>query len=248
VENRVIEMNGLKGKTAIVTGSDKGIGLGIAEELHRQGANVVVSSRSLKDCEKVCQRLGKNCLAIKCDVSKRSEVREMVEKTVKKFGGLDILVNNAGIYPYKSFAELDEGTWQKTMDVNLKGVFYCTQEAVAEMKKGGRVINISSIAAKVGFAQLAHYCASKGGVDGLTRALAIELAPRKITVNSVCPGATETPGTGRISQNKETAKSIPLGRVGKPADIAALVAFLASDEAAYITGQSIAADGGWTTQ
>lgn len=128
----------LKGKTAIVTGARQGIGLGIARKLHSLGSNVVVGDISLEDCKRVCRKLGGRFLAVKCDVSKREEVREMVRKTVEKFGKLDIIVNNAGIFPEKMLLELDEETLKKTIDINLKGVFYCTREAAKVMGKGGQ--------------------------------------------------------------------------------------------------------------
>jgi 3-oxoacyl-[acyl-carrier protein] reductase len=242
----------LKGKTAIVTGSRRGIGLGIARKFHSLGSNVVVSDLSLKDCKKICRELGGRCIAVKCDVSNRDDAKEMIKRTIEEFGKLDIMVNNAGIFPNKGFFELEEDMWEKTIDINLKGVFNCTQEAARVMGKGGRIISISSIASHIGFQGLSHYCASKAGVDGFTRAVALELAGKGITVNAVCPGLIETPGVADTFKDpeflKKTLEGIPLGRAGKPEDIANLVAFLASDEAGYITGQTIVIDGGWIIQ
>jgi NAD(P)-dependent dehydrogenase (short-subunit alcohol dehydrogenase family) len=185
-------------------------------------------------------------ISIACDVSKKNEVDALIEGTIKEFGQIDILVNNAGIYPYKPFLEMAENDWDKVLDINLKSVFLCSQAASKVMKPGSKIVSISSIASFVGFPNLTHYCASKGGINSFTRALALELAAKKINVNAVAPGAIETPGA---SMNEETKKAtlplIPAGRIGTPIDIGRAVAFLASDYADYITGQILAVDGGW---
>lgn len=239
-------------KTVIVTGSRRGIGKGIAIALAKEGCNIVVSDIDQKDCEEVAEemkKLGVKALGIKCDVSNKAEVEELFKKTVKEFGKLDILVNNAGIFPFISFKDMKESDWDKVLDVNLKSVFLCSQEAAKIIPEGGRIITISSIASVVGFEGLVHYCASKGGIDAFTRALALELAPKKITVNAIAPGAIDTPGAS-VSSNEEVRKQtiamIPLARMGQPEDIANAVLFLASDKANYITGQIIIIDGGWT--
>lgn len=241
-----------KNKTAIVTGSRRGIGKGIAIALAKEGCNIVVSDIDQKDCEEVAEemkKLGVKALGIKCDVSNKAEVEELFKKTVKEFGKLDILINNAGIFPFVPFKEMKESDWDKVLDVNLKSVFLCSQEAAKIIPEGGRIITISSIASVVGFEGLVHYCASKGGIDAFTRALALELAPKKITVNAIAPGAIDTPGAS-VSSNEEVRKQtiamIPLARMGQPEDIANAVLFLASDKANYITGQIIIIDGGWT--
>ncbi|MBN2884320.1 SDR family oxidoreductase, partial [Patescibacteria group bacterium] len=162
---------------------------------------------------------------------------------------IDILVNNAGIFPFKPFLDMTEADWDKVMDVNLKGTFLCSQAVAKQMKTGGKIVSISSIAAYVGFSGLTHYCASKGGIVAMTRALALELADKKINVNSVAPGAIETPGasTGMTPElKKQTEAMIPWGRMGLPEDIANAVAFLVSDQADYITGQTLIVDGGYT--
>lgn len=241
-----------KNKTAIITGAGQGIGYGIALALVKEGCNVVVSDINQATCDKAAQDfsgMGVKALGIKCDVSNKAEVDNLVTKTIENFGQLDILVNNAGIYPFKPFGQMTEADWDKVMDVNLKGVFLCSQASINAMKAGSKIVNISSIAAFVGFEGLTHYCASKGGVSSFTRALALELAPKKININAVAPGAVETPGaTGSSSEEvkKQTVAAIPLGRMGLPEDIANAVVFLASEKADYITGQTIIVDGGWT--
>jgi len=244
----------LKGKVAIVTGSRRGIGYGIVLALAKEGCNVVVSDMDQKDCENVVKEIekkGVKGLAVKCDVSNKPEVDELIAKTMKKFGRLDILVNNAGIYPFVPFLDMTEDNWDKVLDVNLKSVFLCSQAAAKVMKPGSKIVSVSSIASFVGFPGLAHYCASKGGINGMIRALALEMAPKKINVNAVAPGAIDTPGASQHSSEdvkKQTIAAIPWKRMGIPEDIANAVVFLASDRSEYITGQIIVVDGGWTIQ
>jgi len=241
-----------KNKTAIITGAGQGIGYGIALALAKEGCNVVVSDINQATCDKAAQDfsgMGVKALGIKCDVSNKAEVDNLVAKTIENFGQLDILVNNAGIYPFKPFGQMTEADWDRVMDVNLKSIFLCSQASINAMKAGSKIINISSIAAFVGFEGLTHYCASKGGVSSFTRALALELAPKKININAVAPGAVDTPGaTGSSSEEvkKQTVAAIPLGRMGLAEDIANAVVFLASEKADYIVGQTIIVDGGWT--
>jgi NAD(P)-dependent dehydrogenase (short-subunit alcohol dehydrogenase family) len=239
----------LQNKVAIVTGSGQGIGLGVALVLAKEGCHVVVSDLNPETSKKASaeiQKLGVKSISVACDVSKKTEVDRLIDATIKEFGQIDILVNNAGIYPYKPFLEMTENDWDRVLDVNLKSVFLCSQAASKVMKPGSKIVSISSIASFVGFPNLTHYCASKGGINSFTRALALELATKKINVNAVAPGAIETPGA---SMNEETKKAtlplIPAGRIGTPIDIGRAVAFLASDYADYITGQILAVDGGW---
>lgn len=245
-------MINLENKIAIVTGAKQGIGRGIALMLAKAGVKVVVADLDIAECQKVCDEIKKNggqALAVKCDVSKKKDVDNMIDVTVKEFASLDILVNNAGIYPFVPFDKMTEADWDKVIDINLKGTFLCSQAAARVMSEGGRIIDISSIASVVGFAGLVHYCTSKGGVNAMIRALALELATRKITVNAVAPGAIETPGaSGSMNDDviKQTIAAIPLARVGQSADIAGAVLYLASDLASYVTGQTIIVDGGWT--
>lgn len=240
----------LENKTAIVTGARRGIGKGIAIALAKEGCNVVISDIDEKDCEAVAEevrKLGPKALAVQCDVTKKEEVENLFSKTVEEFGQLDILVNNAGIFPFVPFAEMKEEDWDKVMNVNLKSIFLCSKEAAKVLPEGGRIVNISSIASFVGFEGLVHYCATKGAINAMIRALALELAPKKITVNAVAPGAIDTPGASAPEeQKKQTIAMIPLARMGQPEDIANAVVFLASAKSDYITGQAIIVDGGWT--
>jgi NAD(P)-dependent dehydrogenase (short-subunit alcohol dehydrogenase family) len=245
----------LKNKVAIVTGSRRGIGRGIVEAFAKEGADVVVSDIDQKDCEDAAKEIAKKfkvkTLAVKCDVSNKKEVDDLIQKTVKKLGKIDILVNNAGIFPFVPFLKMTESDWNKVLNVNLKSVFLCSQAAAKVMKPGSKIVGISSIASFVGFAGLTHYCASKGGMNGMTRALALELAPKKINVNAVAPGAIDTPGASQVSteeSRKQTIAAIPLARMGTSEDIANAVVFLASDKADYITGQIVVVDGGWIIQ
>jgi 3-oxoacyl-[acyl-carrier protein] reductase len=242
-------------KTVIVTGAVQGIGKGIALRFAQGGYNVVVADRNLAQSEAVAQDIaaatGAETLGIAADVTDAAAVAALFQKTIERFGGLHTLVNNAGIYPFKPFAEMTADDWSAVMDVNLKGVFLATQEATKVLPEGGSIVNISSIASLIGFENLVHYCASKGGVNGFTRALALELAPRNIRINAVAPGAIDTPGAFEKASDEvkqKTAASVPLGRIGSPADIAHATFFLASDEASYITGQVLVVDGGWTVR
>lgn len=239
-------------KTAVVTGAGVGIGKGIALSLAKEGYNVVSVDLNEENAQQVANELkeaGANSLAVKCDVSNAAEVNELFEKVKNEFGKVDVLVNNAGIYPFVPFETMKEEDWDKVMNVNLKGIFNCTKGALQTMGEGGRIVNISSIASLQGFAGLTHYCASKGAVNGMIRALALELAPKNITVNAVAPGAIATPGAQMPEENiKQTLAGIPIKRMGQPEDIANAVTFLASEKSSYITGQVIVVDGGWTIQ
>ncbi len=246
----------LKNKVAIVTGAGQGIGKEIALSLAKEGAKVVFSdiTNKIYDVVKEIEALGSQALAIKTDVSNSKETEEMIKETIKKFGRIDILVNNAGIFPFKSFFEMKEEDWDKVLNINLKGVFNCTKAVTPTMvkQKYGKIINIASIAGmRVGYIGLTHYCASKAGITGFTKALALELAPFKINVNAIAPGAIDTPGA-MVASSKESmkqfAQTIPLKRIGQPKDIANVVVFLASDESSYITGECIVVDGGLTIQ
>lgn len=242
----------LKNKTALVTGASKGIGRGIALALAKEGYNIVISDIDEVSMQTVVEEIiaiGVKTSGIKCDVSIKSEVDQMISKTVSDFGSLDVLVNNAGIYPTVPFMDMSEEQWDKVITINLKSAFLCSQSAAKVMKEGGRIIDVSSIASIIGFPGLVHYCASKGGINGMIRAMALELAAKGITVNAVAPGAIETPGASKSTTEeikKQTIAMIPAARMGQPEDIANAVVFLAKDESSYITGQVIVVDGGWT--
>jgi NAD(P)-dependent dehydrogenase (short-subunit alcohol dehydrogenase family) len=240
----------LSGRVAIVTGGAMGIGFGIAERLAKSGAKVLIADMNEEVAKESADKLsggGFDVKSVKTDVSNKVDVDKMIEAAVAGFGSLDILVNNAGIYPFKPFLEMSEEDWDKVINVNLKSNFLCTQTAALKMAHGSKIVSVASIAAFVGFEGLAHYCATKGGIVASVRAIALELAKKKINVNAVAPGAIETPGAKADETTKQqTVAAIPWARMGKPEDIANMVVFLASDKADYITGQTVIVDGGWT--
>lgn len=252
-----LEKSGVTGQVAIITGARRGMGRTHALALAKAGAKVVVSDISLEDCLRVVDEIEKDkgtAIAVKCDVSKKEDVDEMVRETIKKFGRVDILVNNAGIAQFVPFLEMKEEDWDRTLDINLKGYFLCAQAAAKEMakQKSGVIINIGSIAmgqVGVGFPNIVHYCASKGGIVGMTEAMALELAPFNIRVNAVAPGAIDTPMASAVTEDSKTREGtlarIPLHRIGKPEEVSNLVLFLASDKSSYITGSTVVIDGGW---
>ena len=250
-------MFNLTGKVALVTGARRGMGKAHAVALAEQGAKVVVTDLDLKDCQLVVDEIktkGGEAVAYQLDVANADEVDSVFTAVAQQFGRLDILINNAGIYFAKPILDLTEADWDKTLAINLKGQFLCAQRAAREMlkHKWGRIINIASIASGqvgVGFPGSAHYTASKGGVIGLTETLALEWATAGINVNAIAPGAIATPmldaGGMSKAELEATLQRIPLKRVGKPEEVAALAVFLASDEASYITGGTFYVDGGW---
>ncbi|MBU0457761.1 MAG: glucose 1-dehydrogenase [Nanoarchaeota archaeon] len=245
----------LKNKVAVITGSRRGIGFGIAEEMAKEGAKIVISDIDQKECEKACKTLEKRyktkTLAVKCDVSNKNEVDNLIQQTIKKFKKIDILVNNAGIARFGSISDKDEKDWDLTIDVNLKSVFLCTKAAVPYMikQKSGKIISLASIAGFVGFDSISDYCASKGGVIAMTKELALELAKYNINVNAIAPGIIETKMTEGMLKDKKQREGLlaqtPLGRVGKPADIGKSAVFLASKDSDFVTGHTLVVDGGW---
>lgn len=239
----------LTDKVAIVTGSTRGIGKAIAQKLHALGAKVVITGRTQEQCDKVAQELGgTNLLGVATDVSDAASVKNLVEKVKTAFGQIDILVNNAGITQDNLLLLMSEEQWDSVFKINMKGTFLVTKAVAKQMlrKSYGRIINITSVVGVSGNAGQANYSSTKAGVIGFTKSVARELAARKITVNAVAPGFIESDMTDVLTPEvKEAArKGIPLESFGKTEDIANAVAFLASDEASYITGQVLHVDGG----
>ncbi len=254
-----------KGKTAVVTGGDRGIGFAMAKRFAQEGANVVVASidTQVHEAAKTLKAAtGVSVLPVICDVTKLSDVKNLYATADKEFGNIDISVQNAGIITIAKVEDLTEKEWDDTMDVNTKGVFLCCQEAIRYMRQtgnGGKLINTASGQARDGFIYTPHYAASKFGVMGLTQSLAKEVALEAITVNAICPGIITTDmwdyndkvwgemlgdyGPGELMASW-VENNIPMKKAGEGKDVAGLVAFLASDDADYITGQTINVDGG----
>ncbi|MBW9173296.1 3-oxoacyl-[acyl-carrier-protein] reductase [Clostridium estertheticum] len=242
----------LKGKTAVVTGASRGIGRAIALKLAKHGANVVVNYRNsvdaVQEVVKEIEALGVKVLAIQADISSYADVENMIKKSVEEFGSIDILVNNAGITKDGLLMRMKEADFDSVIDINLKGAFNCTRHVAAIMLKqrSGRIINISSVSGLTGNAGQVNYSAAKAGIIGMTKSVAREFGSRGVTCNAVAPGYIQTDMTEDLSAKvKDTIMgTIPLKRLGRPEDVANVVAFLATDEAAYITGQVINVDGG----
>ncbi len=242
----------LAGRVALVTGSGRNIGRATVLQLARMGADVVVNARTNRDeAEAVAQearRLGVRAVAAMADVADRGQVEAMMGLAVEALGGVDILINNAGLRDSKPFTEMTVEDWRAVSGVNLDGPFYCCKAVVPGMiERGwGRIVNVSGLNAFKGRAEWAHVCASKMGAVGLTRALAVELAPHGIVVNHVVPGAFDTSrtGPGQTTPDPQLAAGIPVGRLGLPDEVARVCAFLSSEEASYLTGQTVHVNGG----
>ncbi len=240
----------LSNKVAIITGSGQGIGRAIALKLAEVGATIVVNdlSQSAQNVADEIKAIGRPSLAIFGDVSSTADVTRLVEQTTAAYGKVDILVNNAGITRDQLLLRMSDEDWDKVLNTDLRSVFLCTRAVLRYMvrQRWGRIVNISSIVGIIGNAGQANYASAKAGIIGFTRSIAKEVASRGITVNAVAPGFIETAMTQKLSekQKEELASRIPLGYLGTPRDVAEAVAFLASEEARYITGQVLSVDGG----
>jgi 3-oxoacyl-[acyl-carrier protein] reductase len=245
----------LAGKVAIVTGASKGIGASIALHLAAEGAAVAVNYSSSKEgAERVVkeiERSGGNAIIVQANMTNPKDIQRLFSETKKAFGKLDILVNNAGIYYFTPIEELSSEDYHKMFDLNVLGLLLASKEAVKSFgTKGGSIVNISSVVSASSEPGLSIYCGTKGAVDAITRSLAAELGPRKIRVNTINPGLVETEGThaGGMTEDqfrKDAEKETPLGRIGQPQDIAHAAVFLASDDASWITGESLFITGGY---
>jgi glucose 1-dehydrogenase len=249
----------LQNKVALITGANSGIGKGIAERFAAEGAHVAVNylpgGHRAEDVDAELKTFGTTGIAIPGDVSKRADVEQMIATIVAKFGRLDIAINNAGIEIKKPFVDVTDDEWNKVINVNLFGAFLVSQAAAKQMVKqgeGGKLIFISSVHEDIPFPQFTAYCASKGAIRMMMRNIAMELAPYKINCNNIAPGAIATPINQAVLDDPVASKNaiseIPLGRFGKPEDVASVAVFLASDEANYVTGSTYYVDGGMTQQ
>ena len=241
-------MSSLKGKVAVVTGASRGIGRGIAERLAKDGATIVVNyTKSAGEAEKVVSGIkgqGGNAMAVQADVSKVEDIRRLFQETKKVYGRLDILVNNAGIFWAKPILETTEEEYDQMFAVNAKGQFFALQEAAKHMAEGGRIVNISTGGTKRAFPGISAYGGSKSALEFFTKVAAKELGPKHITVNTVSPGYTETDMLSDPQFRTTGIQASPLGRLGTPADIAKVDAFIVSDDGGWITGDTIQAGGG----
>ena len=243
----------LEGKSAIVTGAGQGIGRALAKGLAAEGAKVVIAELNAENGMRVAgdiERAGNTAIAVSTDVSNEASVGNLVAETLRAFGTVDILVNNAAIFPASAVAEMKVDEWEQVVRTNLGGTFFCSRAVMPTMKanRAGRIINFTSGRALEGSRHGAHYAASKGGIIGFTKSLALELAPFGINVNSICPGAIDTPQPkAHVKSEAEfyaKASKIPVGRVGQPEDLVGPVLFLASHWSSYVTGQMIVVNGG----
>ncbi len=245
----------LEKKVALITGSGSGIGQGIAQRFAREGAKVVInyigSSEGAEHTLEMVQGAGGEGITVQADITKPDERQNLMEQAYSKFGALDILVNNAGVEKKALFVDVKEADYDEVLSVNLKGPYFLTQIFVQKLlaaKRPGRIVNISSVHEDMVFPGFSTYCISKGGMRMWMRDLAVELGPNNITVNNIAPGAIETPINERMMQDKAEMhaliENIPLQRMGKPDDVAKLAAFLASENAEYITGSTYVIDGG----
>jgi 2-deoxy-D-gluconate 3-dehydrogenase len=245
----------LSGKVAIVTGAGRGMGYHIALALSKYGVDLVICSRTVSELEKAkveIEKLGRKVLIQRVDVTKISEIHSMVEESMKAFGHIDILINNAGVNITQWAVDVTEEAWDRVVDTNLKALFFCAQAVgkVMIQQKKGKIINISSQTGTVAIPQRAAYCSSKGGVNQLTKLLAIEWAQYNINVNAIAPTFIETPLAKPMFEKEGFREyvlgNIPLGRVGQPEDVTGAVIYLASEASNMVTGHILLVDGGWT--
>lgn len=242
----------LEGRVAIVTGGGGGLAEGICATLAASGAAVAAVDRSLEKAERVAQLAQSGrCIALEADVSEKASVDAVAQKVISELGGIDIVVNNAAIYPLRPWTEIEEEEWDRVMAVNLKGYFLCARAAYPSMRERGkgRIINVASITFFIGWSGFLDYVSSKGAIIGFTRTLAREVGPDGITVNAISPGAFPTDAErvhpDQEALNRHILEQQSLKRRGTPEDVGNLAAFLASDAASFITGQTIMIDGGW---
>ena len=237
-------------KVALVTGAGRGLGAATAERLAQDGWDVVVhyheTAEGAEHVATMVRAFGQRSLIVKADVSRLDDVQNMVETIVRELGSLDAVVNNAGVYKRAKVDDTDPADWHEALDVNLTGSWYVVKTALPHLKEGARIVNFASILGAMGSKHGAHYSASKGGVIAMTKSLAKELAPRGILVNCIAPGAIATDMIGQDTPEERATreKTIPLGRVGEPQEIAGVVSFLMGPDASYITGQTIHVNGG----
>lgn len=238
----------LSGKKALITGASGGIGVSIAKALHAQGATVGLHGTRTERLEKLAEALEERAHVFPADLSKASEVKGLAQKAESDLEGIDILVNNAGITKDGLFVRMSDGDWDAVMDINLKACFQLTREAVYPMmrRKAGRIVNITSIVGVTGNPGQGNYCASKAGMIGMSKSLAAEIASRNVTVNCVAPGFIETPMTDALNDKQKEAilGTVPAKRLGTGDEVASAVVYLSSDEASYITGQTLHVNGG----
>jgi NAD(P)-dependent dehydrogenase (short-subunit alcohol dehydrogenase family) len=254
----VLDLFGLDGKVALVTGGNRGIGRAIAEALLEAGAAVAITAREEERAQAAAAELAAatqgRCLGLGLEVQDQQQVEQAADRTIAELGGLHILVNNAGVNIRESIWDLKDESWEEIISTNLAGPMRCSRAVVEHMKQQGwgRIIVLGSILSVVGIPQRSAYASSKAGLLGLTRAMALDLAPFGVTVNALCPGVIKTEINRPILNDPEYLKTflrqVPLGRLGEPAELKGAVVFLASEASSYMTGAALFVDGGWTTQ